>query len=177
MTIGVSTVPGCTEFARIRRAALTSVSPGTLLAIDEGSMMTGPDMADLISLAETRGGKLIVAGDTSQLQAVQNGGGMALLADRLGYARLLEPVRFSAPPRYWAATAGNCQHPRPGCRPWLMPTTWPSCTPSEARKPPRPGTSGTRACLWPPCRRSTGKNQATRRNGCGGRSVPRNWPA
>jgi hypothetical protein len=40
---------------------------------------------------------VIVAGDTSQLQAVQNGGGMALLADRLGYARLLEPVRFRAP--------------------------------------------------------------------------------
>ena len=60
-------------------------------------MMTSPDLADLITLAETRGGKVIVAGDTSQLQAVQNGGGMSLLADRLGYVRLTEPVRFRAP--------------------------------------------------------------------------------
>ena len=59
--------------------------------------MPGPDLADLISLAEARNGKVIVAGDTSQLQAVQNGGGMSLLADRLGYVRLTEPVRFREP--------------------------------------------------------------------------------
>jgi hypothetical protein len=68
--------------------------PGTLLVIDEGSMMTGPDLADLITLAEAQGGKVILAGDTEQLQAVQNGGGMSLLAVRLGYVRLAQPVRF-----------------------------------------------------------------------------------
>jgi conjugative relaxase-like TrwC/TraI family protein len=72
------------------------ISLGTLLVVDEASMMTGPDLADLISLAETHSGKVIIAGDTSQLQAVQNGGGMSLLADRLGYVRLAEPVRFQA---------------------------------------------------------------------------------
>ena len=72
------------------------VAPGTLLVIDEASMMTGPDLADLITLAEKHGGKVIVAGDTMQLQAVQNGGGMSLLADRLGYVRLAQPVRFRA---------------------------------------------------------------------------------
>ena len=41
------------------------VAPGTLLVIDEASMMTGPDLADLITLAEKHGGKVIVAGDTS----------------------------------------------------------------------------------------------------------------
>ena len=70
------------------------IVPGTLLEIDEASMMPTPDLADLISLAEASDGKVILAGDTSQLQAVQNGGGMALLADRLGYARLAKPVRF-----------------------------------------------------------------------------------
>ena len=39
---------------------------------------------------------MILAGDTSQLQAVENGGGMSLLADALGYARLAEPARFRA---------------------------------------------------------------------------------
>ena len=37
---------------------------------------------------------MVLAGDISQLQAVENGGGMSLLADTLGYARLAEPVRF-----------------------------------------------------------------------------------
>ena len=65
-----------------------------LLLVDEASMMPGPDLADLISYTEARAGKVILAGDTSQLQAVENGGGMSLLAGALGYARLAEPVRF-----------------------------------------------------------------------------------
>jgi conjugative relaxase-like TrwC/TraI family protein len=81
-----------------RRGALghLPIAPGTLLAVDEASMMPTPDLADLIDLAEKHGGKVIAAGDTNQLQAVQNGGGLALLADRLGYVRLAEPVRFRA---------------------------------------------------------------------------------
>jgi conjugative relaxase-like TrwC/TraI family protein len=70
--------------------------PAPLLVIDEASTMPGPDLADLIAYAEARGGKVLLAGDTSQLQAVQNGGGMSLLADTLGYARLAEPARFRA---------------------------------------------------------------------------------
>ena len=72
------------------------IQPGTLLLIDEASMMPGPDLADLISLAEARGAKVIIAGDTNQLQAIQNGGGMTLLATHLGYVRLAEPARFQA---------------------------------------------------------------------------------
>jgi conjugative relaxase-like TrwC/TraI family protein len=73
------------------------VEPGTLLVIDEASMMPGPDLSDLIALAEAHAGKVIIAGDTGQLQAVQNGGGMSLLAGRLGYVALAEPVRFRQP--------------------------------------------------------------------------------
>jgi ATP-dependent exoDNAse (exonuclease V) alpha subunit len=57
-------------------------------------MLSGPDLASLIAYARARGAKIILAGDTSQLQAVENGGGMSLLAAGLGYARLAEPVRF-----------------------------------------------------------------------------------
>jgi hypothetical protein len=64
--------------------------------VDEASMMPDPDLADLISYAGARGGKVILAGDISQLQAVENSGGMSLLASALGYARLAEPVRFRA---------------------------------------------------------------------------------
>ena len=79
-----------------RRGARGPVETGPrpLLLVDEASMMPGPDLADLIAYAEARDGKVILAGDTSQLQAVENGGGMSLLADALGYVRLAEPVRF-----------------------------------------------------------------------------------
>ena len=70
------------------------IGPGTLLVIDEASMLSGPDLADLIAYAKGRGAKIILAGDIHQLQAVANGGGMSLLAQALGYVRLAEPVRF-----------------------------------------------------------------------------------
>jgi conjugative relaxase-like TrwC/TraI family protein len=70
------------------------IGPGTLLVIDEASMISGPDLADLIAYATAKGAKIILAGDIGQLQAVGNGGGMSLLAQTLGYARLVEPVRF-----------------------------------------------------------------------------------
>jgi conjugative relaxase-like TrwC/TraI family protein len=79
-----------------RRGARGSVETGKrpLLVVDEASTMSGPDLADLIAYARARDGKMILAGDTSQLQAVENGGGMSLLAAALGYVRLAEPVRF-----------------------------------------------------------------------------------
>ena len=70
--------------------------PGDLVLIDEASMVATPDLADVITQAAAADVKVILAGDTQQLQAVENGGGMSLLADALGYARLTEPVRFHA---------------------------------------------------------------------------------
>ena len=74
-----------------------TIGPGSLLVVDEASMLSGPDLADLIAYGKACGAKIILAGDLSQLQAVENGGGMSLLATRLGYARLAEPVRFRNP--------------------------------------------------------------------------------
>ena len=73
-----------------------ATGPGALLLIDEASMASNPDLADVISQAETCDGKVILAGDTGQLQAVENGGGLSLLAGELGYVQLAEPVRFRA---------------------------------------------------------------------------------
>jgi TrwC relaxase/AAA domain len=73
-----------------------AIAPGTLLSVDEASMISGPDLADLISFADASDAKVILAGDTAQLQAVENGGGLALLADQLGYVQLAEPARFRA---------------------------------------------------------------------------------
>jgi AAA domain/TrwC relaxase len=72
------------------------LEPGDLVLMDEASMVSSPDLADTISHAAASGAKVILAGDTGQLQAVENGGGMSLLAGVLGYAQLAEPVRFRA---------------------------------------------------------------------------------
>ncbi len=66
--------------------------PGDLVLMDEASMVAPPDLTDVVTQAAAAGAKVILAGDTQQLQAVENGGGMSLLAGALGYAQLTEPV-------------------------------------------------------------------------------------
>jgi len=72
------------------------IGPGTLLLVDEASMIGSRDLADIVAHAARNDAKVIVAGDTAQLQAVEDGGGMALLASELGYVRLADPARFAA---------------------------------------------------------------------------------
>jgi hypothetical protein len=48
---------------------------------------------DLVALADGRNAKMVLAGDTGQLQAVENGGAMSLLAVALGYVLLADPVQ------------------------------------------------------------------------------------
>jgi ATP-dependent exoDNAse (exonuclease V) alpha subunit len=47
------------------------IAEGVLLLIDESSMIPTPDLSDLVSLAEERSAKMVLAGDTGQLQAVE----------------------------------------------------------------------------------------------------------
>jgi conjugative relaxase-like TrwC/TraI family protein len=97
-------VPECYNAAQFlghlpgRRGARGPIElrPGDLVLIDEASMVATPDLTDVITQAAAARAKVILAGDTQQLQAVENGGGMSLLADALGYAQLAEPVRFRA---------------------------------------------------------------------------------
>ena len=79
-----------------RRGARGAVRlrPGDVVVMDEASMVANPDMADVIAQAAASGAKLIMAGDTQQLQAVESGGGLSLLTEALGFVQLTEPVRF-----------------------------------------------------------------------------------
>ena len=77
-------------------ADLDSIPPGSLIAVDEGSMVSLAHLAALVEYAARNGCKLVLAGDQEQLAAVEGGGAMMLLADRLGYVQLAEPVRFTA---------------------------------------------------------------------------------
>jgi AAA domain/TrwC relaxase len=81
-----------------RRGArgIRDLAPGTLIVIDEASMMSVQDLADIIGYAAAHHCKVIVAGDPEQLTAVEGGGAMMLLARHLGHVQLAEAVRFQA---------------------------------------------------------------------------------
>ena len=95
-------VPECYNTAQFlghlpgRRGARGPVRllPGDVVLVDEASMVSNPDLADVISQAADSGAKVILAGDTEQLQAVESGGGLSLLGHALGFVQLAEPVRF-----------------------------------------------------------------------------------
>jgi AAA domain/TrwC relaxase len=72
------------------------IPPGSLIVADEGSMISVTHLAAIAEYAARHRCKLILAGDQEQLAAVEGGGAMMLLADRLGYVQLAEPVRFTA---------------------------------------------------------------------------------
>ena len=72
------------------------IPSGSLIVADEGSMISIAHLAAIAEYAARNGCKLVLAGDQEQLAAVEGGGAMSLLADRLGYVQLAEPVRFTA---------------------------------------------------------------------------------
>ena len=81
-----------------RREALDAmpVPPGSLIILDEASMMSLADIAAILAIARRTASKVIVTGDHEQLAAVEGGGAMMLLANRHGYVQLAEPQRFHA---------------------------------------------------------------------------------
>lgn len=76
------------------RGAIT-LEPGSLIWIDEGSMLSTQDMADICRHAVDSGCKVVISGDQEQLTAVEGGGGMMLLARTQGSVQLGTPLRFS----------------------------------------------------------------------------------
>jgi len=82
--------------AQVRDRFVAETRGNPLALLEEASMVANPDLADVISQAAAADAKLILAGDTQQLQAVENGGGLSLLAGALGFVQLAEPVRFRA---------------------------------------------------------------------------------
>jgi conjugative relaxase-like TrwC/TraI family protein len=70
---------------------------GSVVIVDEASLASLPDLKDVADHAAARGWKVIVIGDSEQLAAVERGGGLRLLAARLGYAELPHALRFAEP--------------------------------------------------------------------------------
>jgi conjugative relaxase-like TrwC/TraI family protein len=71
------------------------IAPGSLILVDEASMLPTSHAAAIKRLAAQTGSKELFAGDQEQLQAVQEGGAMGLQARQHGYLQLAEPVRFA----------------------------------------------------------------------------------
>jgi conjugative relaxase-like TrwC/TraI family protein len=69
--------------------------PGSVVIVDEASLASLPDIKDVADHAAARGWKVIMIGDSEQLAAVERGGGLRLLAARLGYAELPHALRFA----------------------------------------------------------------------------------
>ena len=84
---------GHAEGAREARDPI-ALAPGTLITLDEASMMSIGDLAAVLRRAAVHGAKVVVTGDPMQLQAVEGGGGMALLIRHLGHVQLSEASRF-----------------------------------------------------------------------------------
>ena len=72
------------------------------MILDEASTTSMPDLAGVIRHVTRSGAKLLILGDHAQLGAVSSGGGMAMLARKLGHAQLTEAVRFR---NDWESTA------------------------------------------------------------------------
>jgi hypothetical protein len=119
---------------------------GTLILIDEASMTSTADLADIISYAARYGHKVVVGGDHAQLAAVESGGGMRLLASQLatsssprpsGSARNGNKKPASATAQatlpHWrttTGTAGSAATRQPG--PWPTPAACTSATTCKA---------------------------------------------
>jgi AAA domain/TrwC relaxase len=101
--LAVAGVSECYNFAQFlghlkdRRGARGPVelSRGDLIVMDEASMISNPDFADIVDYAARSGAKVALALDHQQLQAVENGGGASLVTRTQGYVQLPEPVRFT----------------------------------------------------------------------------------
>jgi ATP-dependent exoDNAse (exonuclease V) alpha subunit len=126
-------------------AGLGSIRPGSLILVDEGSMVSMAHLAALVDHAARNGCKLVLAGDQEQLAAVEGGGAMMLLAGRLGYVQLAEPVRFAAA---WERDASL--RLRQGDRPhWMTMTSMAvSMVPRRMRRWTRPS-GPTWPATWP----------------------------
>src|SRR5262249_10231987 len=72
----------------------TGLGPGALVILDEASTTSMLDLAAILRHAARSGAKVVITGDHAQLGAVESGGGMAMLARKLGHAQLTEAVRF-----------------------------------------------------------------------------------
>ena len=91
--IASSTIASFLYGVRSGRIELTA---GDVLAVDEFGMVSNKQTNELFKIAESVGAKVIVVGDTEQLQSIQAGAALCDLSKRHGYAGIETIRRQSA---------------------------------------------------------------------------------
>ena len=81
------------------------LEPGTVLVIDEASMLGTRACAELLERVDAARGKLVIAGDTSQLAAIEAGGMLGALASRLDAIELHDNRRQE---QAWDVRRSSC---------------------------------------------------------------------
>lgn len=74
-----------------------TVTPGTLVIVDEAGMQGTGKLADVVREVEAHGGLIRLLGDDRQLSAVQAGGALRLLINEIGATELETIHRFTSP--------------------------------------------------------------------------------
>lgn len=74
-----------------------TVTPGTLVIVDEAGMQGTGKLADVVRAVEAGGGLVRLIGDDRQLSAVQAGGALRLLINEVGATELETIHRFHSP--------------------------------------------------------------------------------
>jgi len=70
---------------------------GSVLIVDEASLSSMANLADITRRAAREGWRIVMIGDPEQLQAVQGGGGFRLIVDHGGAVNLPNVIRFAEP--------------------------------------------------------------------------------
>jgi hypothetical protein len=89
---GVEDAHNIEQFLTDRRRQV--IPAGSMLVIDEASMVSMQHYDTLTEMAEAAGAAVRPVGDSRQIGAVEGGGGMTMLARQLGSVQLGEPSRF-----------------------------------------------------------------------------------
>ena len=71
--------------------------PGEVIVVDEAAATANQDLAALMRAAQNRGARVVLTGDTKQLDAPGQGGGMRLIEQAHGAHQLTEVHRFHEP--------------------------------------------------------------------------------
>ncbi len=101
-------VPGRTIASVLHRHSIgteTGIDRGTLILVDEAGMASTRDLDQLVALAAERGAVVRMIGDSAQLNAVDAGGALGMLARETSAPELVDVVRFRDPAEATASLA------------------------------------------------------------------------
>jgi conjugative relaxase-like TrwC/TraI family protein len=101
VAVSAKAAKGLEESSAIKSRTLASflikngegVERGSVIVVDEAGMVSTRDMLALMRISEAKAAKVVLVGDTKQLQAIGPGGAMRYLGAKYGQAKLQEITR------------------------------------------------------------------------------------